>query len=353
VSLPPRYDVDARRAFWHELLEGARAVPGVDSAGAVSHLPLSDSYQSGTTLAEETELVDRGDMQYAAIEADRRTISPGYFETMGVTLLRGRQFTEQDNQDAARVAIVDDQFARRFWGDDDPIGKRVSTEFDFDRETMTVDPTWREVVGVVRQPRHYDLTTAGREQVYMPLLQSGAAGLYLTLRTTGAPTDAAPAVRNLVRGLDRDVPVSDVRSMEERAWRSVAQPRFASILFSAFAGAALLLAAIGIYGVMSFSVGQRTGEIGVRMALGADRGGVQRLVLGSGLRLAAWGIALGFVAALALARLLDGMLYGIGPGDPLTFATVAAALGLVALLASWVPAVRATRVQPVEALRDR
>jgi putative ABC transport system permease protein len=350
ISLPPRYDAQSALAFWEELLPRVRSIPGVTEAGAISQLPLSGSYSSGTTLAESSELVITEE-QYPFIEADRRYVSVGYFEAMGVPLLQGRGFVAADNEDGAPVAVVDEEFARRFWGDAEPLGKRVATEFDFDPTTRTIDPSWREVVGVVRHSRHYDLTSVGREQVYVPLSQRPTTGLFLAVRTSGDPSAAAPAIRQYVREIDADVPMSDVRTMRERAAQSMSRPRFDSLLFSAFAGVALLLAAIGIYGVMAFSVGQRTAEIGVRMALGADRAGVQRMVLRNGLLLAATGIAAGFVAALALVRVLEGMLYGVSPADPVTFAGVAAVLGIVALLASWVPAVRATRVEPVEALR--
>jgi predicted permease len=251
------------------------------------------------------------------------------------------------------VAIVDEEFARRFWGQQDPIGKRVATEFDFDHENNTVEATWREVIGVVRQAKHYDLTTVGREQIYVPVKQRPVTGLHLAVHTSGEPEALVPAIRARVWELDGSVPISDVRTMQDRAERSMSQPRFNSLLFASFAGTALLLAAIGIYGVMSFSVGQRTGEIGVRMALGADRAGVRRMVLRNGLLLAGTGIGVGFVTSLGLGSLLESMLYGVSPADPLIYAGVAAVLGAVALLASWIPAVRATRVEPVEALRQR
>lgn len=354
ITLPASYQAEAALAFWEELLADLRAAPRVLQAGAISQLPLSNSYSSGTTLAEQSELVvNEPQLAYPFIEADRRIVTDGYFETMGMRVLRGRSFTPQDTGDTAPVAIVDEEFARRFWGDEEPIGKRIATEFSFDQETMEVDAAWREVVGVVRHSKHYDLATVGREQAYVPVAQRPMTGLYVAVRGDGDAAALAPVVRDRVRRIDGGVPISDLRTMRDRASRTMAAPRFQSMLFGAFAGTALMLAAIGIYGVMAFSVGQRVREIGVRMALGADRSGVRRLVLGRGLTLATIGIVIGLGLAFTLVRFLEGMLFGVSPSDPATYLVVAAVIGVVAAAASWIPAVRATRIEPVEALRSR
>ncbi len=353
LRLPPRYDDAAATVFWDELLPEIRALPGVTAAGGVSVLPLSGGYSSGTTLVERSDLVEAPQgVQYPFIEADRRSITPGYFEAMGGRLLRGRGFDAGDNASGAPVAIVDEVFARRFWGDEDPIGRRVATEFSFDQAagTLTV-AAWREVVGVVRQLNHYEIGSGGREQAYAPVAQLASTTMSLVVRTDGDPAALAASVRERVWAIDDDIPVADVITMEELAYSNLARPRFNSLLFSLFAGAGLVLTAIGIYGVISYSVDQRTGEIGVRMALGADRGAVRALVLRQSAALAAAGIAIGSLVALFAVPLLGSMLYGVEPTDVATHVVVAAILGLIALIAAWVPARRATRIEPVVALR--
>jgi len=356
IPLPPRYDAQDAVAFWNELLPAVRALPDVREAGAISALPLSGSYSSGTTLAEQSDLVEQpppgSSMAYPAIEADRRYVTAGYFEAMAARVLRGRTFADTDGESGAPVAIVDQVFARRFWGDEEPLGKRVATEFNTDRETGRLEARWREVVGVVGHLRHYDLSTVGREQIYVPIPQRPVTSVYLAVRTQGDPAAAVPLVRQRLAEIDGNVPISNLRTMADRASLSLARPRFNSLLFSFFAVASLLLAAIGIYGMISFSVGQRTNEIGVRMALGASGGTVRQMILRQGVALAAGGVLVGALAALALGRFLESMLYGVSPVDPLTYTGVIVVLAAVALLASWIPAARATRVEPVAALRE-
>jgi putative ABC transport system permease protein len=353
IPLPPRYDSAAARGFWAELLTQVRALPNVLDAGAISALPLSGTYSSGTTLVENSDRVPLvRDFQYPFIEADRRFVTTGYFAAMGVRLLRGRDFQEADSEEGALVAIVDEEFARRFWGEEDPIGRHVSIDFGTDSETEEFTVSWREVVGVVPHLKHYDLATIGREQIYIPIRQRPVTSAYLAVRTDGNPDALVPSIRQRLWEIDGNVPISNVRTMAERSVLSRAQPRFNSVLFSFFAVASLLLAAIGIYGVMSYSVGRRTNEIGVRMALGAGSGAVRRMILRSGAILVATGIGIGALLALGLARLLGSMLYGVSSRDPLTYAGVAVVLAGVALLASWIPAVRATRVDPATTLRD-
>lgn len=340
ISLPStRYSGSDVVQFYDALLTRVRALPGVTAAGTISQLPLSGSYQSGTTAAERSETLAP---DQRAFEADRRFVSPDYFATMGVALLAGRTFTERDNADAPLVAMVDETFVRRVWPNEDPIGQRVSVG----------SRVWREVVGVVRHSRHYALGSNGREQVYLPYAQMPANTMYLAVRTATDPLALASTVGGEVWAIDRDQPVSDIQTMEMRVAGAVAQPRFNLLLLAAFATVALFLAAVGIYGVISYSVAQRGHEIGVRMALGARGGDVVTLVMRQGLALVGVGLGIGTVAALGLTRLLTSLLYGVGTADPLTYAAVAALLGGAGAAACYLPARRATLVEPVEVLRE-
>ena len=348
ISLPNgRYDAEATREFWDRLLERTEAIPGVTQAGLISHLPLSGAYASGTTLVERSETMEAnpGD-NFPSIEAERRWASPEYFQAMGVQLIAGRMFTIADNVDAPLVGIVDEEFARRFWPNENPIGQRISIDSDADGRV------WREVVGLVRHSRHYDLGTVGREAAYFPYAQFGVNTMFLAARTSTEPASVANAVREAVWALDPDQPVSDIQTMEDRVGRAVAQPQFNLWLLGGFALIALVLAAIGIYGVIAYSVGQRRHEVGVRMALGADRSAVRSLFLRQGIVLVAAGVALGIVAALGLSRLLTSLLYGVSPADPVTYIAVAALLSAVAVGACLIPATVATRVEPVAVLRE-
>ena len=348
VPMSARFTREEAPIFWDDLMARIRGLPQVMEAGGISSLPLSGSYSSGTTLAEQSDLIELSQGNaFPYIEADKRYVTSGYFETMGMRMVRGRTFDTSDTADGALVAIVDEAFARSFWGDEDPIGKRVATEFGMERGTTQ----WREVVGLVRHSNHYNLGNSGRQQVYVPVHQRPVTNLYVAVRSAADPALLLPLVREAVWSIDADIAITRERTMAELASRNLQRPRFNSLLFSTFAGAALLLTAIGIYGVISFSVGQRTGEIGVRMALGANGGSVRRLVLRQSATLAVAGIGIGSVVALFAVRLLGSMLYGVGPNDVATYVGVAAILGTVALLASWIPAVRATRIEPVTALR--
>lgn len=349
VALPSsRYDDPAASAFWDRILERVRALPGVTSASMISHLPLSRSYWSGTTAVDRSDAVESDPrFPFPFIEADRRMVGPGYFETMGVEVVSGRAFTPADVDGAPLVAMVDEEFARRFWPNEPAVGRRIAVSFGDDGQ-----PEWRDVVGVVRHSRHYGLESVGREQVYMPYPQFTPNTAYLAVRTTGDPEALIATVRGEVWALDPEQPISDVRTMTERVAAAVAAPRFDLLLLGTFAAIALVLAAVGIYGVISYSVGQRTHEIGVRMALGANREDVRTLVLRQGMLVALGGVAIGLAAALALTRLLGSLLFGVSPTDPVTYAVVAVILSGVAAAACLVPAMRATKVEPVAVLRE-
>ncbi len=346
VSLPEtRYDgVESVHQFYDQVLANTASLPGVVSAGAITHLPLSGAYASGTTRVNSSEVVPE---EGWAFEAERRWVSPDYFRAMGVDLVRGRYFTNLDNMDGAWVAIVDEEFVRRFWPNENPIGKGVSIHRDENGEQV-----WREIVGVVRHSRHYELNSVGREQAYYPYKQGLQRSMYMAVRTETDPLSLAAAARNEIWTIDPNQPVSEVRAMSELVAASVSQPRFNFLLIGSFAGVALLLATVGIYGVISYSVSQRNHEIGVRMALGAAGRDVLRLVLRQGIIVTAIGLAIGVVGAFLLTRLLTNMLYGVSQVDLVTYSAVVVLLGGVALAACAVPALRASRVHPVVVLKQ-
>lgn len=346
IALPQtKYDTPQRIAqFYDRLLEGTRTLPSVVSAGAISHLPLSGAYSSGTTWVSYSETVPEDQW---AFEAERRFVSPDYFRTMSIGVVSGRAFDELDNADGPPVAMVDEEFVRRFWPTENPIGKRIAINRDANGEFV-----WREIVGVVRHSRHYDLSSVGREQAYYPYRQIPTTTMFLAIRAQSNPLALTNAVRNEVWAIDPDQPVSRVQLMNELVSASVSQPRFNLLLLGGFSGIALLLATVGIYGVISYTVSQRSHEIGVRMALGAAGRDVMRLVLGQGLKVAAIGLAIGLFAAIWLTRLLGSMLYGVNPIDAVTYAGVILLLGSVAAVACAVPALRASRVHPMRTLRQ-
>jgi putative ABC transport system permease protein len=282
---------------------------------------------------------------------DIRVVSPQFFETMRIPLLRGRYLTDEDRNGSRPVAVVDQEFVRRYWANVDPLGKR----FTFgppDGVTDTTQNEWIEVVGVVGHTAHEGLDADARLQLYLPYRQVTFPFMAVAVRTQGNPERYVNLVRQAVRSVDPDQPISGVSNMEELLSKSVGQRRLSMMLLSLFSGIALVLASIGIYGVMSYSVTQRSRELGVRIALGADRGAVLRLVLRQGMILALLGIGIGLGAALVLTRLIESQLYGVAATDPATFALVAAVLATTALLANLIPAVRAMRMDPAVILRE-
>ncbi|HKV60656.1 MAG TPA: ABC transporter permease [Candidatus Acidoferrum sp.] len=341
-------------SFYQRLLDRVKAIPGVQAASAVSELPLSNSYSSGSTFVEQTTAADLP--RYAPfnnlpyIEADYRTVAPGYFETMQIPLVRGRFLNDADTSDSLFVTVVDGDFTKRFWPNQDPIGKRIS--INTVPNSKPPMPQWCTVVGVVGHVKHYGPDVEGREQAYFPVTQSPFfRSMYLTVRTALEPATVTNSIRQQVLALDKDMPIYEVSTMDQLLSNSVVQPRFNLTLLVTFAALALALAAVGIYGVMSYTVTQRTHEIGIRMALGAQGEDVLQQVLKEGAWLAGIGLALGLAGSLAAARLMASLLFGIKPTDPLTFAAVAAILAGVALAACYIPARRATRVDPLVALR--
>ncbi len=336
--------ISQRATFFRQVLERMRALPGVASAGAVSRIPMAPGNNSGTMTGENVANTPND----PRVEVEMRWASPAYFQTLGIALLNGRDFNDADAEGTLPVAIVDESFVRRFYPNENPIGKRIK------RGGPTSTRPWKTIVGVVRPIRNQRLDATSLPQAYFPVLQEADEmfNLSFAVRASGGePTALTQSVRAAVLSVDRKQPVFDVKPLREIVSDSIALKRLALLLLSVFAIVALLLAASGIYGVMSYTVAQRTHEIGLRMALGAQAGNVLRLVVRQGLQLALGGVALGLIAALALTRLLKALLFGVSATDPLTFAGIALLLLCVALLACWIPARRATKVDPLVALR--
>src|SRR5581483_1564412 len=336
----PRYEKDEQvRAFYQEAIKRIERLPGVEAAGIVSNLPLGGNMDKSGLHIEEKPLANPAD----APSAERYSISPDYLRAMRIPVLRGRGFTDQDGANAPLVALINQTLARQVWPNEDPIGKRI--------RLGSIENPLRTIVGVVGDVNHYGLDTPPDLQAYVPHAQWTDSYMLFAVRTANDPTAIADAARREVWSVDKDIPVYQVATMERLVASSVAQRRFTLVLLGVFAGVALLVAAIGIYSVMSYSVTNRTNEIGIRMALGAGAGDVFRLVVGQGMKLAAAGVATGLIAAFALTRLMTGLLFGVSASDPLTFAGVGLLLALVAFVACWIPARRATKVDPMTALR--
>lgn len=308
-------------------------------AAADWSLPFSNAVTTG--LDFEGRTFAPGNTPVSIFDA----ITPGYFQTLGIPLLKGRIFTDVDNSKSPPVVIVNEAFARSYFPLENPIGKRIRPSF-----SMTNGYPWREIVGVVGNTKLGDLSEDFQPEFYMPFAQIPNFSAVI-LRTQGDPLNLVPAVRTVLASLDKNVPLYDVETMEGYMSSSVAAKRFITLLLGLFAVLALILATVGIYGVMAFSVSQRTRELGIRMALGADRQTMMQMVLWQGVRLVLVGVAVGVAIALAATRVLAGFLFEVRATDPKTFAAVAILLVLVALAACYIPARRAMRVDPMVALR--
>jgi putative ABC transport system permease protein len=349
IALPAtRYPSDtAQIAFFDAVLPRLAQVPGIKAVAATSVLPFSGSWTTSSLEIEgrQTPPGEPGPW------GDRRDVSPGFFETMRIPLLQGRTLTDDDRADTRRVVVIDDQFVRRYWPHENPLGKRIT----FGPPAGAADTSsreWIEIVGVVGHTKHEGLAAEPRIQYYLPYRQETRPALTVVARTSGDPSRYVNPLRTVVRSVDPDQPISQVRTMDELLEQSVGQRKLSMLLLSLFSGIALLLASVGIYGVMSYSVAQRAREIGVRIALGAERRDVLRMVLRQGMRLALAGVGLGLVAALLLTRVIASQLYEVRATDPTTFLLVASLLTGVALAANLIPAMRATRVDPAVVLRD-
>jgi putative ABC transport system permease protein len=338
---PAKYkDEPQTAAFYADLVQRVKATPGVASAAAVNHLPLGGSNSSEAFLVEGVPEPPPGQENIGRY----RVCTPDYFATLQIPILRGRAFTEQDKAGAPPVVIVNETLARKYWPGQEAVGKRIRFQAPLDRAP------WMEVVGMIKDVKH-ELTLEVTPEFYLPHAQDGWRGMVVVARTTGDPASLAGSLRQNVWAIDKDQPVAEVRTMVEVRSISVGLQQFNSWMIGIFALVALLLASIGIYGVMAFAVAQRTREIGIRMALGARRTDVLRMVVLNGMKLAVIGLAIGLVASWLLTRFISSLLYGVQPTDPLTFMAVSACLLLAALLACYLPARRATKVDPLEALR--
>ena len=327
-------------AFFQQTLERVRALPGVQAAATVDPLPLSGVGGSGGFGIE-----GRPSPTAQTFNAGFRTISPDFFKTFRVPLIKGRLVAESDSASAPPVVVVNESLARNYFANEDPLGKRI---------TLSFDPRPREIVGVVGDVKHSALDEEAKREMYFPMAQARFPPIFMSLvmRASGDPMQIVAAVRGQVWAGDKDLPIFNIETMERLMAKSVAPRRFYLLLLGVFALVGLALASVGLYGVMSYTVTQRTREIGVRMAMGAQTGAVLRLVIGEGMKLALIGALLGLCGALALTRLLKTLLFDVSATDPLTFIVIAALLIIVALLACWVPARRATRVDPLIALRN-
>jgi putative ABC transport system permease protein len=341
VSLPgSRYPEDVKRIqFFTRLFERIDALPGIRASGAVSFLPMNGLGSATGFKVVGKPAPPRGDEPVA----DVRVIDHEYFAAMGVPLLRGRLFKKGDAADNQNKVVINEKMARTYWPGEDALGKRVKISWRDDRED--------EVIGIVGDVRHADMETTARATTYWPYPRNVYGSMTLAVRTEGSSPSIVNAVAAIVREQDPDLALGEVQTMGEVVANSVAQRRLMTLLLAVFAGTALLLAAVGIYGVIAYSVTQRTQEIGIRMALGARQGDVLRMIVGHAMTLAAAGILIGGLGALLLTRLMTGLLFDIRPADPMTFGAVAAVLAAVAALASYIPGRRATRVDPVVALR--
>ena len=324
--------------FYHQLLDRVQELPGVQSAALASGLP-PDLMQLQDTFTIESRPTPPGQSDPLA---DFLFVSGDYFRTLSTPILQGRPFSDSDRQGGPLVVIINETLARRFFPDEKPVGRRLRQN----RENP-----WMEIVGVVGDVRYGGLDAPPFPALYVPYLQHGWPGAYLVVRATRDALALAPSVRNAVWSLDKEIPVTEMKTAEQRIQESVAAPRFRTLLIGIFAFLALSLATVGIYGVISYSATQRIREVGIRVALGATRMDIMRLVVKQGLGLSLAGVAIGLIGALALTRYLAGMLYSVYPTDPLIFTGVSVFLAGISLVASLIPARRATKVDPMVALR--
>jgi putative ABC transport system permease protein len=325
-------------AFYKQLLDKVAALPGVQSIGAVSRLPLSGGGTDTNFEIEGRPPAEPGQPRGAWYSS----VTIGYFRAMGIRLLKGREFTEADTADAPKTVVISESLARRYFPDEDPLGRRLM--FDGGKDL-------REIVGVISDVKFFGLGADARPSMYFAHPQSPTRGMSLVIRTQGDRLALTAAVRGEVSALDRNLALSNVMTLDEMVATSLAEPRFTVLLLGTFAVVAMILSAIGVYGVVSYSVSQRSHELGVRMALGAQATDVLKLVVGEGMALVLSGVGIGLAAAFALTRVMESLLFGITATDFSTFALTSVILAIVALGACLVPARRATRVDPMIALR--
>jgi predicted permease len=335
---------EQRRAFYDEVLRRVEDLPGVESVGIISFIPLSFSGMNFAFTVEGRTPVSDMKLPLAVY----RVISPDYFSTMRIPILRGRSFDQHDTADAPSVVVINRSLAEQYWPGEEAVGKRLKVG-----PADSPNP-WATVIGVVGDVRQVGLQGEQSLEMYATYKQDPrgfVAPRDLVIRTKSDPASIVAAVRKQIWAVDKDQPVSNIRTLDQVFATAVSRERFQTLLLGLFAALALVLAIVGLYGVMSYAVTQRTQEIGIRMALGAERGEVLRLIIGQGMALTLAGVALGLGAALAVTRLMAGILFGVTATDPATFVVVASLLVVVALIASYIPARRATKVDPLVALR--
>jgi putative ABC transport system permease protein len=348
VNLPPvKYPSEWQQAdFFRRALDEARALPGVDAAGFATSLPFSGSRGSSSFSIDDRPTPPDAD----GPAADRHQVAPGYFRAIGIPLLEGRDFSDADDRSHPGAIIINETAAKRYWPGENPVGKRLTIGMPQEVK-LYGKAVSREIVGVVGSVKHEGLKADFQPELYIPMLQLPSANMTLVVRGQSSAESLINGMRSAVLSVDKDQPVRRAQLLETAIARSLAPQRFVTMLLVLFAVIALLLAGIGIYGVMSYTVAQRTHEIGIRMALGAQTSDVLRMVIGQGMRLALTGLALGLVAAIALTRLVQSLLFNVSASDPLTFAAIALLLAGVALAACYLPARRAIKVDPLVALR--
>jgi putative ABC transport system permease protein len=326
-------------AFFQRALEGIQTLPGVQSAAATTGLPLTVSLNGSDFRIEGRPEPAAGQEMII----NTRSVSPRYFQTLGIPVIKGREFSDRDKSDTPQSAIINNDLARVYFPNEDPVGKRI---------TFTDGESWMSIVGVVGDVKQLGLDSSAEPEVYLPHLQVPAASMSLVIRTTSDPLSVAAAVKNQIQTIDKDLPIDDAKTMQQLLAESVSGRRFNMLLLTVFAVVSLLLAIVGIYGVMSYAVTQRTQEIGIRMALGAKAGDVLTMVVKNGMSLALIGVGIGLAGSFALTRLLATLLFQVAPTDAVTFTGVSICLIVAALMACYIPARRATKVDPLVALRS-
>jgi putative ABC transport system permease protein len=351
LDLSPRqYPNDAAKInFAQRVLDGVRAIPGVEVAAVGTDPPLLDAHSRSDITVEGMAALKPGEYPHP----DWHSISPGYVETLRIPLVRGRAFTDSDNESAAPVCIINAMLAREYFANTDPVGKRIAGgRHAGGVGSNSEQPRWMTVVGVVGDTKMYGLANPARLEIYFPFRQNPSGEMNVLLRSANDPASLTSSLRAVVAGVDKDEPISEISTMDELVRRDVATQRMTLVMLGLFSATALILAAIGIYGVISYSVARRTHELGIRTALGAQSTDLLRMVLGQGMALAVAGVAAGLAASLALARLMASLLFAVHSYDPATFISVAALILAVAAAACYIPARRAMRVDPIAALRS-
>jgi len=355
VNLPPSRYAESRRAaeFFDRTIGRLRALGGVTAAGAVEYMPLSGADSSTGFFVDGRPMPEPGE----DVRTHYRSATPEYFRAMGIPLARGRTFTDGDRAGGPPVALINETMAR-YWRGDNPIGRRMAITIEALRLQPSGPPRFdipaamREIVGIVADVRHGGLQADPLPEMYIPFAQRPVGSMTIVVRTANDPLAVARDARRVVATIDKDQPIANVATVSERLSASIAQPRFNVLLLSVFAAMAVLLAVVGVYGVMSYSVALRTREIGVRIALGGQARDIGGLIVRQGMRVALTGLAIGLVSALALGRVMSGLLFGVKATDPVTFAAAGILLATVALAACYLPARRAMHIDPIAALRN-